>query len=270
MKEKKTYILFAVLFIGITVYTVYTHNMMNKEVRLKGVITTTTTQSETKVTQKDDDKNTEEKESNSTSAVTTVPTEEPEVTTTPQFPMDINYATYEALICVPNIGEKTAQNILDFIHEKGVISDMDMLLEINGIGEAKLNDLKRYFYVSDVFTVKTTTTTSTATESKTTSKATTTPKQTTAVSKTTTPKETNPPKTTTVTTTTPARVRTKVNINTASADELMACLLIDSTQAEEIVSLRDEIGGYSNILEILYCESISDSLYTEIDEYLEI
>ena len=274
MKEKKTYILFAALFIGITVYTVYIHNMMNKEVRLKGVITTTTTQSETNVTQKDDDKdkeNVKDTDKDTSSAVTTVPTEEPEVTTTaPQFPMDINFATYEALLCVPNIGEKTAQNILDFIHEKGVISDMDMLLEINGIGEAKLNDLKRYFYVSDIFTVKTTTTTTTITESKTTSKSTTTPKQTTAVSKTTMPKETKPPKTTTVTTTTPTPVRTKVNINTASADELMACLLIDRTQANEIVSLRDEIGGYSNILEILYCESISDSLYSEIDEYLEI
>ncbi len=274
MKEKKTYILFAVLFIGITVYTVYIHNMMNKEVRLKGVITTTTTQSETNVTQKDNDKdkeNVKDTDKDTSSAVTTVPTEEPEVTTTPQFPMDINYATYEALLCVPNIGEKTAQNILDFIHEKGVISDMDMLLEINGIGEAKLNDLKRYFYVSDIFTV---TTTTTATESKTTSKATTTAKQImleqTTVSKTTTPKETKPPKTTTVTTTTPARVRTKVNINTADADELMECLLIERTQAEEIVSLREEIGGYSNVLEILYCESISDSLYSEIDEYLEI
>ena len=292
--------------IGIAVFTVYIQNTMNKEVVLKGVVSTTTTQSETEVTSKDKDKNedknsgdtkdkskdeskdkNEEKDKDtenddpSTSPVTTVPDEEPkETTTAPQFPMDINYATYEALICVPNIGEKTAENILSFIREKGIISDMDMLLEINGIGEAKLNDLKRYFYVSDVFTVATTTTTTTAsittndTTSDTISKSATAAKQTTpeqtAVSKTTTPKETKPPKTTTVTTTTPTPVRKKVNINTASADELMACLLIDRTQAEDIVAMREIIGGYTNIHEVLYCESITDSLYAEIDEYLEI
>ena len=306
MKDKKTYILFAALMIGIAVFTVYIQNTMNKEVVLKGVVSTTTTQSETEVTSKDKDKNedknsgdtkdkskdeskdkNEEKDKDtenddpSTSPVTTVPDEEPkETTTAPQFPMDINYATYEALICVPNIGEKTAENILSFIREKGIISDMDMLLEINGIGEAKLNDLKRYFYVSDVFTVATTTTTTTAsittndTTSDTISKSATAAKQTTpeqtAVSKTTTPKETKPPKTTTVTTTTPTPVRKKVNINTASADELMACLLIDRTQAEDIVAMREIIGGYTNIHEVLYCESITDSLYAEIDEYLEI
>ena len=263
MMRKKTYIGYGLMLVGIAVFTVYVFNTMHKDPELKGVVTTTTTQIETQVTTKYD--NTEDKTTSLVSPVTTVPTDEPEVTTTaPQFPMDINYATKEALLCVPNIGEKTAESILSFIREKGVISDMDMLLEINGIGEAKLNDLKRYFYVSDVFTVTTTTTTTTAAR-----KTTTTPKQTTTVSKTTAPKETKPPKTTTVTTTTPAPVRTKVNINTASAEELMACLLIDLAQAEEIVSLREEIGGYTNPLEILYCESISDSLYAEIDEFLE-
>ena len=254
--------------IGIAVFSVYIHNTMNKEVKLKGVVTTTTTQSETNVAPKDNsnDKSDKDKDDVSTAPVTTVPTDEPpKVTvTSSQFPMDINDATMEALICVPNVGEKTAESILAFIQEKGIISDMDMLLEINGIGEAKLNDLKRYFYVSDIYTVTTTTTTS-----KTTSKSTTTPKQTTIVSKTTVPKEAKPPKTTTVTTTTPTRVRKKVNINTADADELMECLLIDRTQANEIVAMREEIGGYTNILEILYCESISDGLYSEIDDYLE-
>ena len=244
--------------IGIAVFTVYIHNTTQKEVKLKGVVSTTTTQSETKKDPKDDSDDTKDKDNSSTPAVTTAPADEPEVTTTaPQFPMDINYATKEALLCVPNIGEKTAESILSFIHEKGIISDMDMLLEINGIGEAKLNDLKRYFYVSDEYTV-------------TTSNAVSSPEQTTTVSKTTTPKETKPPKTTTPKTTTPAPVRKKVNINTADADELMKCLLINRTQANEIVALREEIGGYTNILEILYCESISDSLYIEIDDYLEI
>lgn len=272
MLKKESYILFGALMIGIAVFSVYIHNTMNKEVKLKGVVTTTTTQSETNVAPKDNsnDKSDKDKDDVSTAPVTTAPTDEPPgvTVTSSHFPMDINDATMEALICVPNIGEKTAESILAFIQEKGIISDMDMLLEINGIGEAKLNDLKRYFYVSDIYTVTTTTATN-KTASDTASKKTTTTKQTTTVLKTTAPKETKPPKTTTVTTTTPTRVRKKVNINTADADELMECLLIDRTQANEIVAMREEIGGYTNILEILYCESISDGLYSEIDDYLE-
>ena len=48
------------------------------------------------------------------------------------FPMNINQATAEDLMEADRIGEKRAQDILDFIAARGV----DELLEIEGIGEA--------------------------------------------------------------------------------------------------------------------------------------
>lgn len=62
------------------------------------------------------------------------------------FPMNINQATAEDLMQADRIGEKRAQDILDFISQRGGISDMDELLEIDGIGEATLEGLKKLFY----------------------------------------------------------------------------------------------------------------------------
>ena len=62
------------------------------------------------------------------------------------FPMNINQATAEDLMEADRIGEKRAQDILGFIAARGGISDMDELLEIEGIGEATLAGLKELFY----------------------------------------------------------------------------------------------------------------------------
>ena len=62
------------------------------------------------------------------------------------FPMNINQATAEDLMEADRIGEKRAQDILDFIAARGGISDMDELLEIEGIGESTLAGLKELFY----------------------------------------------------------------------------------------------------------------------------
>lgn len=65
-------------------------------------------------------------------------------------------------------------------------------------------------------------------------------------------------------------LRRSVNINTASSEEIMACLLISSAQAEQIVEIRDIIGGYSNISELSLCSLISMDLYSEIKDYVII
>lgn len=191
--------------------------------------------------------------------VTTAPViEEPEITspatTKIEFPMDINEADKAALMSVSGIGEKLAESIEEYINSHRPITNMDMLLEVNGIGEGKLNDLKKYFYVSPELTEVTSAAPDTTTAAKTDPHS---PKSSKTAAAVTSPAETEP------------QVRTKVNINTATAEELMRCLLITQEQAEEIVSLREQFGGYQNALEILYCESISDSLFIELEDYLE-
>ncbi|MBQ8623626.1 MAG: helix-hairpin-helix domain-containing protein [Oscillospiraceae bacterium] len=60
----------------------------------------------------------------------------------------------------------------------------------------------------------------------------------------------------------------KVNINTASAIDISSCLLLDIEQAEQIVSMRERLGVYNNIQEVLLCDLITEDIYSKIKEYL--
>ena len=57
-----------------------------------------------------------------------------------------NQADAEDLMQVEGIGEKRAQSILDYRNQKGRISSMEELLEIDGIGEVLLSRLSEKFY----------------------------------------------------------------------------------------------------------------------------
>ena len=63
-----------------------------------------------------------------------------------KFPMNINQADAEDLMQVEGIGQKRAQSILDYRNQKGRISSMEELLEIDGIGEVLLSRLSEKFY----------------------------------------------------------------------------------------------------------------------------
>ncbi len=192
--------------------------------------------------------------------------------------ININDATYSDLLLVDGIGKEIANDILEFRESYGIITDINVLAEIENIGDAKLEALKRHFYCYNVpsdMTTKATITEPTNSVCETTSV--TTPLSTdTSLSTTTTKTNTTKPtisttkKPTSTTTITVERSRKPVNINTATADEISENLLIDIEIANEIVKLREQIGGYSNTLEILYCDSVTDALYLELEEFLNI
>ncbi len=187
------------------------------------------------------------------------------------YPIDINNADKDMLCSVSGIGEVLAERILDYKSLNGNFKSMYELLEIDGIGEGKLDILMKYFYVTN--DIGSQTKQSSYTKSKT-IKTTKISTQSTSFSKTTgssdyygTSKTTDTKKTkqTTVTSS-----RKKVNINTADATEIQRSLLINYELAEKIVELREMIGGYSNIREVLMIDGFSYELLTELDEYIEI
>ena len=65
---------------------------------------------------------------------------EPEVT----FPVNINSATTRELEALPGIGEVIAQRIVDYRNTHGSFRSVDDLINVKGIGEKKLADLKPY------------------------------------------------------------------------------------------------------------------------------
>jgi competence protein ComEA len=60
----------------------------------------------------------------------------------PPGPIDLNTATAEQLDALPGIGPSTAEAILSYRKEKGRFRSVDELLEVRGIGEAKLASLR--------------------------------------------------------------------------------------------------------------------------------
>jgi competence protein ComEA len=60
----------------------------------------------------------------------------------PATPVDLNTATAEELDVLPGVGPATATAILAYRDEHGRFGSVDELLEVRGIGEAKLEELR--------------------------------------------------------------------------------------------------------------------------------
>lgn len=175
-------------------------------------------------------------------------------------PADINKADKEMLMAVSGIGEVTADRIIAYRDRVGVISNMDMLLEVNGIGDSTLALLKGYFYVdsADYHDMP-----------QETKPAETRPVQTEIPADTIT----EPPATeeqTVTTTETTEKVRQKVNINKADAQEISDKLLIDMDKANAVIELRELISYYESPNELLLCKGFTEKLVSELWDYIEI
>ncbi|MCI8575623.1 MAG: hypothetical protein HFI09_04050 [Bacilli bacterium] len=59
--------------------------------------------------------------------------------------INLNTATKEILMNIPNIGEKKAESIIEYRTEKGQFSKIEELKEISGIGESIYEKIKDYF-----------------------------------------------------------------------------------------------------------------------------
>ena len=63
------------------------------------------------------------------------------------MPIDINKATEDDLLLVKGIGDATAKKILDLRNKLGRFGDINQLMEIKGIKEKKLTEIRKYLYV---------------------------------------------------------------------------------------------------------------------------
>lgn len=102
--------------------------------------------------------------------------------------------------------------------------------------------------------------TSTTTDSKTNNSTTTTPKETTAdatkASKTEDPDRSS--------------VVKKINLNTATAEELMTIKGIGETYARRIIEFRDAIGGFTYMEQLKEVEGVGEGRYNAWTPYLTL
>lgn len=61
--------------------------------------------------------------------------------------INLNKANLEQLTLLPGIGIKTAEKILAYRKTNGAFKKVDQLLDIQGIGNSKLDKIKKYLYI---------------------------------------------------------------------------------------------------------------------------
>lgn len=61
--------------------------------------------------------------------------------------INLNTAEIEELVNLPGIGQKTAQNIIDYRSKHKRFNNTNELLEVKGIGQAKLAKIKKYIFI---------------------------------------------------------------------------------------------------------------------------
>lgn len=61
--------------------------------------------------------------------------------------ININKAGVNQLTTLPGVGEKTALNIIEWRNKNGNFKSVNQLLEVKGIGNAKLEKIKQYIFI---------------------------------------------------------------------------------------------------------------------------
>lgn len=249
----------ALLIIGVTVTTVMIKAKRKEVVVIESNSKSTADDSSTIKEVKTNTKQNKEKSNDSSEAKkqnkpaeTKADTEKAPIESTTSFPIDINKANLAQLCTIEGVGESTAKRILDYREKVGIIRSMRQLLNVEGIGERTLKKLEQYLYVNenDKAIAADVTVTSKTTSSKKTSKT----GKTSAV-KTTTTAKSEP---------------TEVNINKADAEEIAKALLISVEDAQKIVDIREQIGGFKAKPEILLSKAISENEYLRLEKYILI
>lgn len=80
------------------------------------------------------------------------PTQAPSAATSPtepqvQFPLDINTATVDELMTLPGIGATLAQRIVDYRSENGAFESLSDLLNVDDIGQTRLENILDYITI---------------------------------------------------------------------------------------------------------------------------
>lgn len=61
--------------------------------------------------------------------------------------IDLNAATIEILMQLPGVGKRTAENIVAYRFKIGRFKSVNELLNVKGIGQSRLENIKKYIYI---------------------------------------------------------------------------------------------------------------------------
>lgn len=178
------------------------------------------------------------------------------------FPLDLNSATKDELMQIDGIGEATADKIIGKRTELGGFKNMDQLLDIDGIGEGTVQNLRQYAYIENEQPLN--------------------GQAVAGISQDSAGGEANQNEEGTVpiiswhdheeNPVSEAETESDwmLDLNTAEFEDFMLIPGMTEEIADEILNVRDEIGRYSDVHELLMVDGMTNDFWKIVIEYVEI
>ena len=159
--------------------------------------------------------------------------------------INLNTADEAELELLEGIGESIAVEIVKYRNNHGGFRNIEELMNVSGIGEKVYLKIKDNIYVENpVYETTTEATEAAVTEAPTESEEVTEPNTIT--------------------------VEYPLDLNTATKEELMTLPHVGEEEAEGIIELRNKIGVFSHVYELLYVEELEQKEVAEIIEFVTI
>lgn len=178
-----------------------------------------------------------------------------EIVTEPEKPLyiNINTADCEEFMRLEGIGEARAEAIIEYRELHGGYKNIEEIMLVDGIGQGIFDEIRPYIYVENpVYEITTEPCTA---------------EQSTEAEKIVTTTENLTENITEITTLASGE---KLDINTATFEELMQIPCMTKEYAELIIAEREVLGGFSNVYELLYIDEIPQKMVAEYIKFLEI
>lgn len=170
---------------------------------------------------------------------------EPVTTCYEEIYIDINTADIGELMKIDGIGEVTAAEIISYREQNGGFRNVEEIMNVYGIGEAKFEHIRNYVYVNNpVYDIEEEVTEE-VTEPE------------------TVPEDTTEPELT-------LEDVAPVNINTAGIELLVLLPHVNEQIAQDIITLRSQLGGFQSIYELLYIDNLEQKQVGELEEFVTV
>lgn len=175
-----------------------------------------------------------------TSTLNTAETPETKPTAEEYIYININTADVQELMKLSGIGEHLAQAIAEHRNTYGAFANIGEIMLVDGIGEGIFNDICNNIYVENPVYTKPPV-----------------PTETTTAEITTEPQLT-------------LEDIAPIDLNTATAEELMLLPHVTEEIACKIIELRSEIQYFSHVYELLYVEELEQNQVSDILDFVTV